>query len=96
MGAGEELEEDGGVHGQVSSDTSAPEGGEDADGCECRGACCHEAECSRCTNGEIEGPFPPKDITSRLSAQSSLGLQSVRTPKSPEHGANQQADVLCQ
>ena len=76
--AWQELEEDCRVDGEVATHAKAPQGCEDADGCEVGGARCDHAEDCRYTESQVEGPATTKHVT----------------PKAPEHGPSKKADIL--
>lgn len=78
MGPWEELEEDGGIDGEVPSNAKTPQGSPDADGSEVgRAGCDHAEDCCHAQGG-VECPAASEDIAS----------------KAPEHGSGQETNVL--
>lgn len=64
VGSREELEEDGGIDGEVSPNSKTPQGSPDANGSEVGRASCNHAEDGRHAQGGVKCPATTEDVAS--------------------------------
>lgn len=97
MRARQELEEDGGIDGEVAPHADRPECREASDCCKIGRTGGDEAKHSSNADGQVESQPSPEDVTLYLrSIDGSMYSQRWSYPKSPKQGAEQKPNVLSQ